>query len=209
MHPRWKRSWLLLTGAAWLCFVTVGIIVLFRYQTAGGEGAQAPERWPAESAVKLEGQATLLMFLHPRCPCSRASVGELAAVMTRAQGRARAVVLFTKPRGFAEGWERTDLWANAARIPGVTVRLDEGGIEAKRFDARTSGQVLLYDADGALAYNGGITKGRGHAGANGGEEKLAALLTTGKGGKQRAPVYGCGLTEKTKARDPEALCCKK
>ena len=49
---------------------------------------------------------------------------------------------------------------------------DDDGAEARRFGAETSGQTLLYDARGALAFSGGITGARGHAGDNAGRASL-------------------------------------
>ena len=35
-------------------------------------------QWPAESTIaRLTERPTLVLFLHPKCPCSRATVGEL------------------------------------------------------------------------------------------------------------------------------------
>ena len=50
------------------------------------------------------------MLTHPHCPCSRASIGELARLMAQAQGRVTAYVLFIKPAGSPEDWENSDLW---------------------------------------------------------------------------------------------------
>jgi len=67
---------------------------------------------------------------HPHCPCTRATLGELAVLMARVQKRVNAVVVFVVPNGVPEKWEETDLWRNAAQIPGVRVLKDVGGKEA-------------------------------------------------------------------------------
>jgi hypothetical protein len=113
--------------------------------------------------------------------------------MTRAQDRVTAYVLFLKPPGFPDYWEETDLWRSAAAIPGVKVLRDDAGAEARRFRAATSGQTLLYDADGRLLFSGGITASRGHAGDNAGRSVIVALLTEGQGGQTETPVFGCPL----------------
>ena len=53
---------------------------------------------------------------HPHCPCTRATLGELAVLMARVQKRVNAVVVFVVPNGVPEKWEETDLWRNAAQI---------------------------------------------------------------------------------------------
>jgi hypothetical protein len=102
-------------------------------------------------------------------------------------------VLFLRPLVFDPGWEQTDLWRRASALPNVTVFRDDDGAEARRFGVETSGQTLLYDDDGRLAYSGGITGARGHAGANAGEAALVALLTRNKADRREANVFGCQL----------------
>jgi hypothetical protein len=197
---RVKKNRLILTsaGALWLLMVGAGIATLWSYESTPGVAAAAPDRWPAASRIKLaSGHPTLVMSAHPRCPCTRASIGELARLMTEAQGRVTAYVLFVKPQGFSDGWEQTDLWASAAAIPGVTPVLDDEGVEAGRFHAATSGQTVLYDAAGDLLYRGGITSARGHAGDNAGRAAIVSLLTTGEAERRDAPVFGCPLFART------------
>ncbi|MDB6139663.1 MAG: redB [Verrucomicrobiaceae bacterium] len=138
----------------------------------------------------------LVMFAHPRCPCSSASIGELATLMARCQGRLGAQVWFFQPAGETEEWARTDLWRSAATIPGVTVHVDSEGIEARRFNAETSGQVALYSQAGSLLFQGGITLSRGHSGDNPGSDAIEALLCHQFSGPVQTPVFGCALTDK-------------
>jgi hypothetical protein len=152
---------------------------------------------------------TLLMFAHPRCPCTRATLSELARVMARTGGRMHASVEFIVPPGEDPQWAQTDLWRSAAAIPETQVRLDTGGTEARRFGSATSGQVLVYDAAGRLCFAGGITAGRGHAGDNSGEDAVVAIANGGTGPLSHMPVYGCPLAspsavaEMMKARCPK------
>ncbi len=133
------------------------------------------------------------MLAHPHCPCTRASVGELARLMTRCEGLLTARVLFFEPPDAPEGWVRTDLWRSAAAIPGVDVLEDESGVEAGRFGATTSGQTVLYDVNGRLLFRGGITGARGHAGDNAGRSAIVSLLTGGTAGRMETSVFGCAL----------------
>ena len=126
--------------------------------------------------------------------------------MAHARGQVIANVLFVKPQGFSEGWEKTDLWQSAASIPGVTVMTDENGIEASRFRSKTSGQVMLYDVNGKLAFSGGITNSRGHSGDNEGRSAILSLLTTGTVTNREAPVFGCPLFEASSQEPTEEFC---
>ncbi len=126
--------------------------------------------------------------------------------MTHAQGLVNANVLFVKPQGFSEDWEKTDLWRGAASIPGVKVMTDESGVEARRFDSETSGQVMLYDADGQLRFSGGITAARGHSGDNAGRSAIVSLLTSNYSEIKQTPVFGCPLFQKGSNEQPESSC---
>jgi len=108
-----------------------------------------------------------------------------------------------------DDWMKTDLWGNASRIPGATVTRDDNGEEAKRFHAATSGQTILYDADGKLLFSGGITGGRGHSGENAGRSAIMALLADGRSHCRETFVYGCSLLNPNLTSVTQSVCCKK
>jgi hypothetical protein len=197
---RFKRNRLILTaaGALWLFIIGAGIGILWDYESTPGAAAATPDRWPAASRLKpAAGRATLVMSAHPHCPCTRASIGELARLMTQAQGRVTAYVVFVKPPGFSGEWVQSDLWASAAAIPGVIPVADGDGVEAGLFHSATSGQTVLYDAAGNLLFSGGITSARGHSGDNAGRTAIVSLLTGGEADKRDTPVFGCPLFART------------
>jgi hypothetical protein len=84
----------------------------------------------------------------------------------------------------------------AARIPGVMVAVDEDGLESERFGARTSGQVMLYGADGRLLFKGGLTAFRGHMGDSAGFQRILSLVRSGKADQATSAVFGCRLSDK-------------
>src|SRR5262245_30351063 len=102
----------------WLLVVGAGMFVLLDYANTPGRAGMAAARWP-DAAGRAGGRAKLVMALHPHCPCSRASIGELALIMARCQGRLTACVLFVGPAELGPGWMHTDLWESAMAIPGV------------------------------------------------------------------------------------------
>ena len=68
--------------AAWLVAVTSGFGWLWRYAAAAGDPSVAPRSWPAASRLlRVADRAQLLMFVHPRCACSRASLDELGNLL--------------------------------------------------------------------------------------------------------------------------------
>jgi len=174
---------------------------VWSYNHKPGTEASAPLRWPAESRVPLTpGRATLVVLAHPKCPCTRATVEELSRIMAHCRGRLHVYVLFASPKGSPEDWNKTDLWNSAANIPGVNVLIDEDGIEANRFGATTSGQVLLYDENGTLKFHGGITESRGHSGDNAGSTAIESLVNRGVADRDKTLVFGCPLF------DPDSEC---
>lgn len=179
--------------SAWVLTISIGLGLLWGYENASGQAAAPPAQWPVDSGIRLANdRATLIVLIHPHCPCSRASIGELARLMAQAQGRVTAHALFVKPAGTSDEWEKTDLFESAAAIPGVDVVVDDGA-EARRFNAATSGQTALYDAEGHLLFSGGITASRGHSGDNEGRSAIISLLNTGVAGRSESSVFGCPL----------------
>lgn len=184
----------LIGAVLWVMLVGVGMALMFGYaNNPGGEG-QPPDHWPAATQIsRNSGQPTLLMFAHPKCPCTRASLEELGQVLNVFGSSIRGQVWFIKPDGASGDWTNTSLYRQALSIPGVSVHCDEGGVEAARFHAETSGQTVLYDGSGKLLFHGGITLSRGHAGDNPAREELVRLLAEGSVSPLRTRVYGCPL----------------
>ena len=180
--------------AVWLFAVSAGTAALMRYKNIAGAQLDAPARWPAGSRiVRVPGEATLVMAAHPQCPCTRASMTELERLLSRLPGRLHAVVLFVKPEGAPAGWEDTDLFRRASSVEGAQAIVDVDGVEARRFNALTSGQTLLYAADGRLLFSGGITAARGHEGDSVGRAYILAALDGAHLPHPNAPVFGCAL----------------
>jgi hypothetical protein len=202
MRDSLKHVVLMVAGVTWLAGVGAGLSILWRYEhTPGVVVASAPASWPARTVIRrVPGRATLVMLVHPQCPCSRASVGELALVMARVQGVTDAHILFYRPAGVSSSWHETDLWSAAAAIPGVDVAVDEDGAEARRFGVATSGHTLLYDDRGQLQFSGGITGSRGHSGDNAGRTAIVSLLLGHDAERRSTSVFGCSLLDRCLTR---------
>ena len=182
----------------WLFVVAAGAGMLWRHAQTPGRPALAPARGPPSSRLpRPVGKATLVLFAHPHCPCTRATLSELARLMARCRPRLRAYVLFYRPCHVPAGWEVTDTYTQAMRIPGVLVLADEEGAEAGLFDAATSGQALLYDAQGRLVFSGGLTTGRGHEGDSAGQAAVFAVVSGQAIAVRNTPDFGCSLAEST------------
>lgn len=175
--------------------VVAGMAALLRYEMTPGPAGGSPPHWPAGTTLlPARDRATLVMLLHPRCPCSTATLAELSGLLTRCHDLVEARLLFVMPSDGGPEWTASDLVQDARRLPGVQVHLDTGGREAARFGAATSGHVLVYDTTGHLAFSGGITASRGHQGDNHGRAAIEALLTGEQGSSLSTPVFGCLLS---------------
>lgn len=183
--------------ALWVLALMAALYFMSAYERAPGPEGTAPLVWPSASVLNtLNGDFTLVMFVHPQCPCSRASLDELNVIMNSADARrSKAYAVFVSPPSTDEHWLHTYSWERAGQIPGVLRYVDHGGVEAHRFGAQTSGDLLLYDGRGQLEFRGGITSARGAEGDNIGRQSVLRLLAGSPVPWQTHAVFGCALLD--------------
>jgi hypothetical protein len=177
----------------WLGAALWGAKLLHTYNFSPGADGKPAVTWPADAGVsRAEGIYTLVVALHPDCPCSRATLVELDAILVETTPRLRAIVVFldTDPDRSAGS---SDLFKTAHQLPGVTLVRDRDGSELRRFDFLTSGETRLYQPDGALVFKGGITLSRGHPGANPGRTAVIDAVRQLESTAVQTPVFGCAL----------------
>lgn len=178
----------------WIVAIAAGLQIMLDYENTPGLTANPPSTWPKTSSVQPDSLVpTLVMVVHPHCPCTRASLGELAILMARSPKLVKPFVLFYKPGNFGQGWEKSDLWQAAQRIPGVTPLIDLNGRECGKFHATISGQTFLYGADGVLLFHGGMTASRGHSGDNLGRDAIVNILQNLPPRVTETIAFGCRL----------------
>ena len=179
---------------AWMAGLAWGMQKIESYSSTPGTVATAPAQWPGSALVTAHtGRATLVMFIHPQCSCTRASLEELKTILDKTGDAVSAWVVVLKPNGMSDEWTHSGTWEAARELRGVSVVVDESGTEADRFGALTSGHTVLYSAAGKLAFSGGITAARGHVGENSGERRVVSFVSSGKADASTHEVYGCGL----------------
>jgi hypothetical protein len=181
---------------AWLVGVGTGVVALLNYENAPGRSGQTPLQWPADALITPDpSRPTLLMFAHPQCPCTRASIGELNRLLARCEGKLAVHVFFLQPAALPDEWTQSGTWSEAAALRDVAVHGDRDGAQARRFGAETSGFVALFSPEGKLLFQGGITGSRAHAGDNAGANVIASLVAGRDADLTQTPVYGCSLGE--------------
>jgi hypothetical protein len=190
-----RYLWVVLVGV-WAAGLAAGFTTLWRYKSTPSlaDGIPPPE-WPSSARItRAPGQQTLVVFAHPMCPCTRASITVLGKLLPRLGPEVSAWVVVARAAD-DPNWDEAELWDRAASIPGVRVFRDDDGVEAERFHAATSGLTLLYDAAGRLRFAGGITAQRGHEGDSFGPRRIESLVKTGTADRADSPVFGCTLLQ--------------
>ena len=108
----------------WLALILLGMAALAKHQYAPGEsvlfGSEALALNASPSHMD-DVASQLVVYLHPECPCSEATVEELDRMMTRCGSRLTAKVMMFRPDGVSADWGDTNVQRRAARIPGVVV----------------------------------------------------------------------------------------
>ena len=193
--PLNRTKWVVtVVTVMWLACAVGGLFVVWAYENGPGVSSTAGRSWPVQTRlVAATDRPTLVFLAHPQCSCTTASIGELAEALARADVKPKTYVVFLKPSSMPDGWEQTDLWTAAEALPNTTIVRDDDGREAERFASVTSGQTLVYDATGALIFNGGITGARGHAGDNAGRSAIVDLLNHRSAATVATKVFGCSL----------------
>lgn len=148
-----------LAVAAWLTLVALGLGALAYFAGTPGSAGHPPPRWPALEGAPLGPEVQgprLLVFAHPRCACTRATLAEVERWLASGAASGVEVTLVFCAAGHPPPRVRSDdLVARARGLPGARVVLDLDGRLEAAFAVATSGHALLYDAAGALRFSGG------------------------------------------------------
>lgn len=197
MHVRissTRRLLGVLTVAVWLILVGTGVSLLLAYSSTPGESGTEPGVWPRTASLDRElHRPTLVVFLHPRCPCSIAIIRDLARLKAAAGKQMSLRFVVYSPAEVPATWTDTEVVRMARRLKDAPLVWDVEGKLAQQFGARTSGHTLLYGSDGALRFSGGVTSIRGHEGPSAGMEAILNALTHPGADVVRTPVYGCKI----------------
>lgn len=177
----------ILLASLTLLGLSSGYLSWMLYESSPGRAARPPARYPESNPLPR-----LLLFLHPRCPCSRATLAELARLRP-AKIHLEIVLSQQPPSEMMESLQSS--------FPEAEVMADAQGYRRELYRAWTSGQLIGYDREGRLGFCGGITASRGQSGACLGQAHLQAWLRGQP--PQAASVFGCPLVH------PDELCSQR
>jgi len=182
--------------ALWIGLLIAGFAVWELYDVTPTPWAGDTQSRPA-SGFRYE----IVMFVHPHCPCTRASLRELAGVV-RESPDITVRVVFVLPVSSPAGWERGHTWDMANKFEFARVSCDVGGAEARLAGATTSGMVVVYDETGMVVFRGGMTRARGRDGENSGRQSITALLNGTPPLTRETPAFGCPLLDVSGCANP-------
>ena len=190
-------------AGGWLAVCLVASYVVMQYDFSAGRLGQGTGRWPSDATLTPGPTTTVVAFLHPRCPCTKATVKHLVKTLKSSPEVHLVADMFVLPGGSQAPEWRDNAYVRAIRkeLPTAEVVFDPEAVEAARFGALTSGTVLVFDAWGIERFRGGITDRRGGERDNPGLSQLAKVVTPGSQGQpmRPTPVFGCPLVL---AREP-------
>jgi hypothetical protein len=185
---------LLVFTLLWTLFILGGLTVMLREEFTPVAASDWLAGFPAATSLPLApDRPTLVVFAHPHCPCTRATLHGISQVLASVKDRLSVVIVFTVPPGVANDWENGELLQTAEKLSGVQVIIDRGGKEAGQFRVVGSGTALLYAPTGRLLFSGGVTSSRGHDGDSVGGDAITSLVLHGTTPVSHTPVYGCAL----------------
>jgi len=188
-----QKKYLYCVVLLWLLLASSSILFVMNYDFISN----------TQSKIELKiSPYQLYVFLHPYCPCSNATLHELDSLLNKLQKTSRTIlktqIIFFKPGNDIKKWEKSILWKNSHTLNNVEIRVDWDGKLSQRYQAKTSGETMLFNKDGQRLFDGGITISRGHEGDNPGKEYIYRLVTHQKTNQTDSPVFGCPLFGKIK-----------
>lgn len=180
----------------WLVAVIGGTLTIAAYSNTPGPNIQTVVNWPANTtAMQSVDSPTVVLFLHPKCPCSWSTLREFERALGDDSGLAEIRIGLFCPAGKPDVWTDTKLSKFAEKIhPGSTF-VDRSATEAKRFGVLTSGHVMAFSASGKRLFSGGITTSRGHDGENRGSLALRSVFQGDDRPFVEQPVFGCPIID--------------
>ena len=104
-----------LAGALWIMAVAGGLAAMVWHESSA-VAERVPADWPGDGPLKLGTRGTtLVLFAHPRCPCTRATLAELEKLVAHAGPDLSTWVVFFKLEGAEAGWAETESAAPGRR----------------------------------------------------------------------------------------------
>lgn len=188
----------------WLAAVISGNIYLANYHNkAGPRIEELVLEWPSTELELDQEIPTVVVAIHPQCPCSTATAAELNRILCRYGKAVRLYVLVYYPSQMSAdpSWDQS-MTMNAFRIiPSAAFIKDLDGSIALKFHMLTSGHSRVYSPENKLLFCGGITLSRAHEGDNIASAGMLSALRKQANTLEKHVVFGCRLGNEMKASE--------
>ena len=186
----------------WLMAVCSGMVAFYDYSFTQGASPATPASFPKQSRLpRIDGQRCLLMFVHPMCGCTNASVEQIRRLYHDIQAAGHSVPQLTfvirQPSATEPAWSSTSVLQLCNSVPGASLIQDYDGSESRLFGVTTSGTCCLFDNNGQRIFVGGITIARGHQGPAPSAWQLKRAITEGHITDEHFQVFGCAMFSAT------------
>ena len=193
----------LISAFACIGAIVVGTWGLADYSNRPGLQGTTPETWPSElfdadsslAIGRAKGQRAVLLFYHPHCPCTKATVRCLERLSTRFSQKPDFVAIAFCPSSENESWIESPITDSLRKGQHTRIVVDWDGQLSRRFGVYTSGHTVVYDESGKLLFSGGFTPGRGHEGDGPAASELLERINGQTKTLTRWPVFGCAIID--------------
>lgn len=182
----------------WGFLLAVLFFALIAYGTTPGPSGFPPLESPSTDVSGVSRRTDsahweVVMAVHPKCPCTVASVNELKRMLTAIDNDVNCRFLVFHPGQTKPGWINGKITSRLSQIPRSTVQADQAGKVANELGMHTSGAVVVFDPSGKTRFHGGITVSRNHEGDNLGVRAISMLIQGQTPPLATTPVFGCRL----------------
>lgn len=172
-------------GVVWAVLAVSVIAGALEYDSRPGE---PPLRLP-DATVAGPGLWSLILMIHPDCPCTKATMRNLSTILESTRIPIKAEIVAAMPEGYKG--PRANLAIARSIVKSDLVVMSESSA-SERFGARTSGHLFVFDPDRNLVYSGGLTPARGAEDASSSLKWFQALVTQYPVASS-GPTFGCPL----------------
>lgn len=200
VHPKTRKipPFLYRIAVLWACILAGLFFALIAYGTTPGPSSLPPTQSPLRPASdELQFSAAtdweVVMAVHPKCPCTVASLNELKRLLTQVDNNVSCRFLVYHPVDTGPDWIDGKITSRLSQFPQNTIQADEAGKAALELGMQTSGAVVVFDPHGKTRFHGGITVSRNHEGDNLGVRSISMLIQGQTPPLSSTPVFGCRL----------------
>lgn len=189
-----------IVGFLWIAGLIYGFTLLLLHDF---DAQQSSSLLPADlSQIPIvsrnEDTIRILIAVHPQCPCTQNTLGELKSILSHATEAYQLTALaFTPEENISpelqQQWLATSNIDFFRNLPQSNIVVDANGEFARQLDLPTSGTITVIDVDGKTIFRGGITGSRSCVIDNPGSIAVRNILSGKIVSPTTTPIFGCSI----------------